>query len=82
MVAPVAAGIKETAGDKVQVAYVMTDGGALPLSFSRLISDLRDKALIDTVITCGHAFGGETSEAINIYLSFCVRQKNAQMQTR
>ncbi len=74
MVAPVAAGIKETAGDKVQVAYVMTDGGALPLSFSRLISDLRDKALIDTVITCGHAFGGDF-EAINIYSALCAAKE-------
>ncbi len=71
MLAPVVAGIKEVAGDKVRVAYVMTDGGALPLSFSRLVSDLRDRALIDTIITCGHAFGGNF-EAINLYSALCV----------
>ena len=57
MLAPVVAGIKEAAGDEVRVAYVMTDGGALPLAFSNLIRALCDRALIDTVITCGHAGG-------------------------
>ena len=36
--------------DKARIAYVMTDGGALQLTFSDWL-DLRDKALIDTVIT-------------------------------
>ena len=77
MLAPVAAGIKETAGDKVRVAYVMTDGGALPSAFSRLVRDLRDKALIDTVITCGHAFGGDL-EAINVYSALCAAKECAK----
>lgn len=76
MVAPVVAGIKETAGDDVRVSYIMTDGGALPLAFSRLVSALREKALIDTVITCGHAFGGDL-EAVNVYSALCVAKECA-----
>lgn len=77
MLAPVAAGIKEISGDKARIAYVMTDGGALPLTFSRLVQDLRDKALIDTVITCGHAFGGDL-EAINVYSALCAAKECAK----
>jgi hypothetical protein len=77
MVAPVVAGIKETAGDETRISYIMTDGGALPLSFSRLVQDLRDKALIDTVITCGHAFGGDL-ESINVYSALCVAKECAK----
>ena len=41
----------------VRVAYVMTDGGALPLWFSRTVAALRDR-LVGTV-TVGQAFGGD-----------------------
>ncbi len=77
MVAPVVAGIKETAGNEARIAYIMTDGGALPAAFSRLVQDLRDKALIDTVITCGHAFGGDL-ESINVYSALCVAKECAK----
>jgi hypothetical protein len=77
MVAPVVAGIKEATGNEARIAYIMTDGGALPAAFSRLIQDLRDKALIDTVITCGHAFGGDL-ESINVYSALCVARECAK----
>ncbi len=77
MVAPVAAGIKEATGNRGKIAYVMTDGGALPASFSRLTEELRDKAILDTVITCGHAFGGDL-EAINIYSALHVAKECAK----
>ncbi|MCR4402274.1 MAG: DUF3866 family protein [Firmicutes bacterium] len=66
MIAPVAAGIKETAGDETRVVYVMTDGGALPLPYSSLVRELREKGLIDLAITCGHAFGGDL-EAVSLH---------------
>jgi hypothetical protein len=77
MVAPVVAGIKEATSNQGKVAYVMTDGGALPAAFSRLVQDLRDKALVDTVITCGHAFGGDF-ESINVYSALCVAKECAK----
>ncbi|NLB73687.1 MAG: DUF3866 family protein [Firmicutes bacterium] len=74
MVAPVAAGIKEATGNEAKVAYVMTDGGALPAAFSKLARNLRDKALIDSIITCGHAFGGDL-ESVNVYSALCVAKE-------
>lgn len=49
-----------------RLVYLMTDGGALPLSFSANVLQLKQKGLIDASITCGHAFGGDL-EAVNIY---------------
>ena len=47
-----------------RVAYVMTDGGALPLWFSRLVAALADR-LVGTV-TVGQAFGGDL-EAVTLH---------------
>lgn len=55
--APAAAGA--ALGDNLRIAYIMTDGGALPLWFSRTVRELRGTGLIEKVFTCGHAFGGE-----------------------
>jgi hypothetical protein len=41
------------------LAYVMTDGAALPLALSDLHHALRERGLLDTTITAGHAFGGD-----------------------
>ncbi len=56
-IAPAAAGLY-LAG-KRKVAYVMTDGGALPLAFSHLVRDLKAANLIHATLTCGQAWGGD-----------------------
>lgn len=66
MIAPVAAVIKKMGGDNLRVAYLMTDGAALPMALSRMVYELKQKGLIFQTVTCGHAFGGDL-EAINIY---------------
>jgi hypothetical protein len=66
MIPPVFAAIKELSKDALKTTYIMTDGGALPISFSRLVHDLKKCGLIDSTITCGHAFGGDY-ECVNIY---------------
>jgi hypothetical protein len=48
----------------VRVAYVMTDGGALPAWFSRTLSDLEEH--LAGVITTGQAFGGDL-EAVTVH---------------
>ncbi|HWP95887.1 MAG TPA: DUF3866 family protein [Syntrophomonadaceae bacterium] len=50
----------------LRVAYVMTDGAALPLAFSRTVAELSERGMICGTVTCGHAFGGDL-EAVNIY---------------
>jgi hypothetical protein len=64
MLAPIAAGAK--ASGNARVAYVMTDGAALPGAFSRLVPQLRAAGLLDGFITCGQAFGGDL-EAVTIW---------------
>ncbi|MBE0467069.1 MAG: DUF3866 family protein [Candidatus Desulforudis sp.] len=65
MVGPFAAAVKLLAPD-LRVVYLMTDGGALPLPFSRLVHQLRHRGLLHATVTCGHAFGGDY-EAVNVY---------------
>jgi len=64
-IAGVAAGIKAVAPE-ARVGYLMTDGGALPLAWSRLVSEIRAAGLVDSTCTCGHAFGGDL-EAVNVF---------------
>jgi hypothetical protein len=49
-----------------RVAYLMTDGGALPLAYSHLAAELVAKGLIDVTVTAGHAFGGML-ESVNVF---------------
>lgn len=56
-VAPAAAAL-HMAGKK-RVAYIMTDGAALPLAFSRLVGELKRVGLLAVTFTCGQAFGGD-----------------------
>ncbi len=65
MLAPITAMVKYLKSD-AKINYIMTDAGALPISFSNTVRDLKEKKLIDKTITIGHAFGGDY-EAVNIY---------------
>jgi hypothetical protein len=49
----------------LRLAYVMTDGAALPLALSDLVADLCDRRLVDHTITAGNAFGGDI-EAVTV----------------
>lgn len=61
----VAAAVKAASTD-ASVAYCMTDHAALPAPLSTVVSASRSAGLIDTVITCGQAFGGDL-EAVNLH---------------
>jgi hypothetical protein len=64
-IAPAAAMLKQLDPD-LRIAYVMTDGGSLPLVQSNMVRYLKEKGLIDATVTCGHSFGGDY-EAVNIF---------------
>ncbi len=49
-----------------RVAYVMTDGGALPAGFSRTIAGLREAGWLAATITTGQSFGGDL-EAVTVH---------------
>jgi hypothetical protein len=59
------AGLRADAPD-ARVAYVMTDGGALPLWFSRTVAGLRAAGWLVGVVTVGQAFGGDL-EAVTVH---------------
>lgn len=61
-----AAAVIRRSGERHRIAYLMTDGGALPLAHSDLIAVLKDKDLIDVTVTSGHSFGGDL-ESVNIF---------------
>src|SRR5690625_494540 len=56
----------EAGGPAPRVAYVMTDGGALPLAFSRSVSALREAGWLTATITAGQAFGGDL-ESVGVH---------------
>ncbi|WP_213281722.1 DUF3866 family protein [Cellulomonas hominis] len=50
----------------LRVAYVMTDGGALPAWFSRAVAGLREAGWIEACLTAGQSFGGDL-EAVTVH---------------
>jgi hypothetical protein len=53
-------------GGTPRVVYVMTDGGALPIGFSRSVDSLREAAWLAASVTVGQAFGGDV-EAVTTH---------------
>ncbi|NHA68356.1 DUF3866 family protein [Phycicoccus sp. CMS6Z-2] len=61
----VVAGVHAVA-PQARVAYVMTDGGALPAAFSRAVAGLREAGRLVACLTVGQAFGGD-HEAVTVH---------------
>ena len=49
-----------------RIAYIMTDGAALPLALSRIVAQMRQSGWLAATITAGQAFGGDY-ECVNLY---------------
>ncbi len=62
---PAVAAALLAAAPTAQVAYVMTDGAALPLALSDHVVDMVAVGLVSCTITAGHAFGGDL-EAVSV----------------
>jgi hypothetical protein len=62
---PVVAGLRAQRSD-ARIVYVMTDGGALDASLSDTARRLRELGWLHSVITVGHAVGGDL-EAVNVF---------------
>lgn len=65
MLAPLAWSMYQYDKDK-RLVYLMSDGAALPLGFSKVVDLLKTRGMIHQTITFGHAFGGDL-EAVNVY---------------
>lgn len=59
------AGLRQSS-PQVRAVYVMTDGGALPIAFSRTVAGLSQAGWLAGTITVGQAFGGDL-EAVNVH---------------
>ena len=69
---PVLAGLRD-GGRVPRVVYVMTDGGALPLAFSRSVGELREADWLAATVTVGQAFGGDV-EAVTLHSGLLAAQ--------
>lgn len=65
MLLPIVA-VGKACNPRLQIAYLMSDGAALPLALSKLVRDLQEREWLKGTITFGHAFGGDL-EAVNVY---------------
>lgn len=63
---PIVAVVVKHLRPQARIAYVMTDGGSLPIALSDTVHELRTRGLLDLTITAGHAFGGDV-EAVNVH---------------
>jgi hypothetical protein len=61
----VLAGLRQTVRGG-RAVYVMTDGGALPVWYSRTVARLREVGWLDGVVTVGQAYGGD-AEAVTLH---------------
>ena len=52
--------------EQPRVAYIMTDGGALPLAYSRIVAALSQAGWLTGTITAGQAWGGDI-EAVSVH---------------
>ncbi|MDQ1746242.1 MAG: hypothetical protein QOD07_505 [Frankiaceae bacterium] len=59
------AGLRAARPD-LRVAYVMSDGGALPIAFSRTVPALRAAGWLAGTVTVGQAYGGDV-EAVTVH---------------
>lgn len=61
----VVAGLRISSPD-ARVVYVMSDGGALPIWFSRTVAALREAGWLHAAVTVGQSFGGDV-EAVTLH---------------
>ena len=63
----VLAGLRSPDGqEQPRVAYIMTDGGALPLAYSRVVAALSQAGWLTGTITAGQAWGGDI-ETVSVH---------------
>jgi len=51
--------VRDDAAARGRAVYVMQDGGALPIWFSRAVASLREAGWLAATVTSGQAFGGD-----------------------
>ena len=75
----VVAGLRSVA-PTARVGYVMTDGGALPVWFSRTLDELRAAGWVAAAVTVGQAFGGDV-EAVTLHTGLLAARARPRAST-
>ena len=66
-----------SADPDLRIAYVMTDGAALPMAFSGLVSTMTERRWLRAgTLTAGHAFGGDR-EAVGVPSALALARHDA-----
>lgn len=63
---------------RLKVGYIMTDGGALPIDYSKAVDFIKQSGYDFSTFTAGHAFGGD-NEAVNIYSALALAAKDCDV---
>ncbi|WP_199873055.1 DUF3866 family protein [Inediibacterium massiliense] len=58
--------VLKTLKEDIKITYIMTDGAALPIDLSNMVTNLKENKIIHKAITIGNAFGGDL-DCVNIY---------------
>ncbi|MEB3102746.1 DUF3866 family protein [Ferviditalea candida] len=58
----------------LRIVYIMSDGGALPIAYSRHVSSMRERGWLAGTVTFGHAYGGDV-EAINKFTALIAAKR-------
>ncbi|WP_090031002.1 DUF3866 family protein [Cellulomonas marina] len=74
VVAGLRLGARRAGRHEPRVAYVMTDGGALPAWFSRTVAGLREAGWVAASVTAGQSFGGDL-EAVTVHTALLAAQE-------
>jgi hypothetical protein len=61
---PAACAVARRDAPGARIAFVMSDATSLPAALSVAVAELKQIGLLDSVVTCGQAFGGDV-EAVN-----------------
>lgn len=61
-----------------RIGYIQTDGGALPLAYSRTVAALQTHGLLGATITCGQCYGGDY-EAVSLPSALFIAQLVAEL---
>lgn len=72
----VVAGLLSAPGARkgLRVVYVMSDGGALPMAYSRAVASLEEAGLLAGTVSVGQAWGGQV-EAVSIHNGLLAARK-------
>ncbi|NOU99293.1 DUF3866 family protein [Paenibacillus planticolens] len=70
---------KQPSMPSMNLAYIMTDGGALPLAWSQHIAQLEEIRWLQSTITYGQAYGGKL-EAVNKFSALIAAKHAAEAE--